>query len=352
MKRARKAFTLVELLVVIAIIGVLVALLLPAIQAAREAARRSQCQNNLKQIGLGWLLHESTHGYLPASGWGWRWYPDPDAGYGKDQPGGWAYNTLSYIEQQNLRNMGTGFNAATAGRGAADLREDLIPLVSTPVSTFICPSRREAQAYPMVSTVSIYTKLALNLTACTVTGGCQIFRSDYATNSGNNRRELDPDGPSSNNPSTIASHDWGERIDSGVSFQRSEIKLAQILDGTSNTAMVGEKYLNPQNYTSGADLADDQGIYIGHDRDMNRYFGNFLGEGVPDPGHTRSTEGLLPQQDREGLALDPNGGWGSAHPGGFHIVFCDGSVRQISYDISAAPFWLFGGREDGESASE
>jgi prepilin-type N-terminal cleavage/methylation domain-containing protein/prepilin-type processing-associated H-X9-DG protein len=355
MKSAKKAFTLVELLVVIAIIGVLVALLLPAIQAAREAARRSQCQNNLKQIGLGWLLHESTHGHLPSSGWGWQWYPDPDRGYGRDQPGGWAYNILTYIEQQNLRNIGTGFNAATAGRGGANLREDLLPLVNTPVPTFVCPSRREAQAYPMFQTVSIYSKLARNLEACTVASGCQIFRSDYATNAGNNRGDgTDPSGPASNSAADIATWNstWVDRLDSGVSFQRSEIRLGQITDGTSSTAMVGEKYLNPQNYTTGQDLADDQGIYIGHDRDMNRYFGNFIGEGVADPGHVRSTQGLLPQQDREGLALDPNGGWGSPHPGGFHIVFCDGSVRQISYDISSAPFWLMGGRDDGEAGSE
>src|SRR5262245_3657946 len=128
----RPAFTLIELLVVIAIIAVLIGLLLPAVQAVREAAARIECANNLKQIGLAMLNHESAWRRYPAGGWGWGWVGDPDRGNDRHQPGGWAYNILPYVEQENLHRLG-------AGLPAAQKQAAITQRVRTPLRVFNCP---------------------------------------------------------------------------------------------------------------------------------------------------------------------------------------------------------------------
>ena len=127
----RIGFTLVELLVVITIIGVLIALLLPAVQAAREAARIAHCQNNLKQLALGCLSHESATRRFPTNGWGPHWTGDADMGNNWLQPGGWIYNILPYIEQQSLHDMGAGLPGGGQVRRPlpATLRCDACPLL-------------------------------------------------------------------------------------------------------------------------------------------------------------------------------------------------------------------------------
>ena len=98
---------------VITIIGILIALLLPAVQAAREAARMTQCRNNLKQISLAALDHEHSNGWLPEGGWGYTWVGDPTRGFDKNQVGGFFYNILPYLEQQALHNLELGATSPT-----------------------------------------------------------------------------------------------------------------------------------------------------------------------------------------------------------------------------------------------
>ena len=106
-QRNAAAFTLVELLVVIAIIGILVALLLPAVQSAREAARRTECRNHLKQLALGCLLHEEANGFFPSGGWRYDWAGEPDRGFGEKQPGAWTYSVMPYLELNTLHALPT-----------------------------------------------------------------------------------------------------------------------------------------------------------------------------------------------------------------------------------------------------
>lgn len=139
MAKSQTGVTLIELLVVLAIIGVLIGLLLPAVQYAREAARRSSCANNLKQIGIGILHHESTHQFFPTGGWGPDWVGDPDAGFTEKQPGGWIFNILPYVEANNVREI---------GRGLAKEKKENQPVAATrkSISCFPLPFSAECQA--------------------------------------------------------------------------------------------------------------------------------------------------------------------------------------------------------------
>jgi prepilin-type N-terminal cleavage/methylation domain-containing protein/prepilin-type processing-associated H-X9-DG protein len=351
MKRRHAGFTLVELLVVIAIIGVLVALLLPAVQAAREAARNKQCVNNLKQIGLGFLNHEGAQKYLPSSGWGWRWQPDPDLGYGKSQPGGWAYSILSYVELQNMRSIGKGQGQTGAN---ATTRAFMLPLVTTPIPMFGCPSRNRGSAiYPLVRNGD----LGNNLTACRQ-GSCSVARADYAACSGNliAGDSGEESGPGSYTaaatfPWAFASGTTGNVVN-GITYQRSEIELAQITDGTSHTLAVAERYINPDRWFDGNDPADDQNIFVAFDRDMNRYTaaGSHI-QGTPRVPIAASQH-RPPLQDTPGLVRDSGRDFGGPHVGGINCVFCDGSVRTVSFSVDLEAWRLCGGRNDEISGPE
>ena len=219
------------------------ALLLPAIQASREAARRTHCTNNLKQMASAFLNHESTHGHLPTGGWGFKWVGEPDAGYAENQPGGWAYNILAYMEQGDLRNwaadcrtgLPTHSMPTTSGANASG--------VTTPLPVFNCPSKRPLGLCPYANDPHEPHSWRTICSDCTSAKGCHVMRSDYRVNSGSKYaggrcRPRPRAGPArcTSGRSPLPTRQ------NGICFQRSTIRLAQITDGTAKTALVGEKY--------------------------------------------------------------------------------------------------------------
>jgi prepilin-type N-terminal cleavage/methylation domain-containing protein/prepilin-type processing-associated H-X9-DG protein len=305
-RRQRSAFTLIELLVVIAIIAVLIGLLLPAVQKVREASARASCQNNLKQIGIGCHNHISVYGALPSGGWGWNWVGEGNRSADYSQPGGWLFQILPDVEQDNLYKLAAG--------SAANYSQ----MVATPVKIFNCPSRRTGGPYPN----SINGTYA-NLTPAFAP--TQMARTDYAACAGDvNADEIDG-GPSSLAAGDNPNFNWGNTTQfHGVIYRRSLVRPTDILNGLSNTYLVGEKYLNPQNYLTGSDPGDNESMYVGMDNDIFRDTAN---PPIEDKWGTQDTQRF-----------------GSAHAFGINMLMCDGSVQVISYSINPAAFKAAGRR--------
>jgi prepilin-type N-terminal cleavage/methylation domain-containing protein len=326
-------FTLVELLVVITIIGILIALLLPAVQAAREAARRVQCSNNLKQIGLAMLQHEERNGFFPGSGWGWYWIGDPDRGFGKEQPGGWVYQVLPYLEQQPLFDLGSDGrpDALTPKQTAGAMQCE-----RTPLSVMNCPTRRQSIVFA-TGYFGVAGFKARNADLAMV-----VARTDYNANAGDQFYGWITWGPDTlaQGAAWTKSNSWPDTKDcTGISYLRSQVTMAWISDGTSNTYMVGEKYLNPDSYYNGNDWADNESMYAGMDNDTHRT--TYCPVPLPAnyvPDHT-------PMQDTSGLMDIVR--FGSAHAISFNMCLCDGSVRSIGYTIDPETHRRLGNRQDG-----
>jgi prepilin-type N-terminal cleavage/methylation domain-containing protein len=304
-------FTLVELLVVIAIIGILVSLLLPAVQAAREAGRVTQCKNNLKQMALGCLLHESTRKHLPVAGWNYRTSGDPNQGYGANQPGGWHYNILPYIEQTALHDMGLGMPDAQR-------RDAGKKMCATVVNAFICPSR---SGNPQIQ----YT-VAPRYAFTNINRPDFFGRSDYAANAGNK---------------ITGWCNYNTTDQTGVIYSRDGIPVSKIRDGLSNTYLVGERYLNPDFYELGGSPGNDQGWVVGHDFDAFRCTDY-------NPKDLVTSAMYAPRRDRRGINVREM--FGSAHSM-FHMAKCDGSIQAISYTIDPEIHYRLGNRQDGQSIS-
>jgi prepilin-type N-terminal cleavage/methylation domain-containing protein len=333
--RGRKAFTLVELLVVVTIIGILVALLLPAVQTARESARQLQCKNNLKQIALAWLNHEQEQKFLPVGGWGYCWAGEPTRGFDLRQPGGWNYNILPYLELGPLHDL--GIDEGTGGGTTS--RPGVLQRIQTPVGAFICPTRRQVMAYPFV--VSAGLNEFVNVSPQPGVVG----RSDYAACCGECTwlpYYVIPESPASLDAGdAISFAGWinypGNQVN-GVVGLHVRVNLANISDGTSNTYMVGEKNVNPDYYITGASLGDNQGWDVGWTADNVRIVGLLTSPPSAPPGDCQ------PLQDTPGF--DPAFNFGSAHATGFSMAYCDGSVAFISYTIDLETNRRLGVRND------
>jgi prepilin-type N-terminal cleavage/methylation domain-containing protein/prepilin-type processing-associated H-X9-DG protein len=293
--RGRSGFTLIELLVVIAIISVLIALLLPAIQAAREAARRVQCVNNLMQLGIALQNYDSTHEMLPP---GVVNPSGPIQNIPKGYHVSWMVQVLPYLEQKNVARrfddkLGVYAVENLTARGAV-------------INTFLCPS----DAAPSRRNVDA---VALN---------------NYAA----------------------CHHDVEAPIDAnnkGVFFLNSHLRAEDVTDGTANTIYLGEKprQENDLGWASGTRATlRNTGTAI------NRTGVGVVG--ILDPDEPGADVGE-PDADAVGASKIPTlvGGFGSNHPGGANFAFGDGSVRFLKNTINPQVYRYLGNRADGEIVS-
>ncbi len=313
-----RGFTLIELLVVIAIIAILIALLVPAVQKVREASSRASCQNNLKQFGLA--MHniiDINKGAFPSNGWGWDWIGVPSKGFGPEQPGGWLYNILPFIEQENARRLGLG-------KTSNAFQADMLLLCQTTISFLNCPTRRTGGPYPVGRNpgepyYSAYPGGAGLVTDTIMVPPDELMaRGDYAACSGDGRgldgstglSDQENAGPTSyTNSPPFLTHPR-----TGVIYACSTVRPSDITRGTSQTFLLGERYINPDNYFTGMDGGDNELMYVGFDND-----------------NSRTTSGA-PMHDRSGVSNDQD--FGSAHSAGLNMLYCDGSVHFLGYDVN------------------
>jgi prepilin-type N-terminal cleavage/methylation domain-containing protein len=310
-------FTLVELLVVIAVIGILIALLLPAIQAAREAARQTQCRNNLKQISVSFHNFESTKGYFPGHG-GEREPRGVDFGSQRLAranrmvfTGNWVLQSITYMEDELIADV-----LIAAARGTAT-QSQLRLAVASPVPTLYCPSRRSPIAYPLVNAQqSAY--------------GPAGARTDYAINGGSSTA-------AGSNGENAAGFNFKLEHD-GVWSMGRKTALEKILDGSSNTYLVGEKSMDILNYTTGKDPGDRAPI-----AGLKDNFG-------AANSYVRFAASA-PSRDVENNCSACHE-FGSAHPVSMNLSMADGSVHSISYDMDVRVHRMFASINGNEVVDE
>jgi len=325
--RSRGGFSLVELLVVVAIIAVLVGLMLPAIQSVREAARLSQCKNNLRQVAMGCLSHLQSHGYYPWVGFRGTWQTPGRAysrlGFGTSQTGGWLFSILPYIEKQGLFEL----DAGQVGLAEAN---QVKKRIETVVPTYVCASRG--------SPVVPGTTWQVFFTAPFVSAG-PIVRSDYAGSVGHHPHN--------------GGHEPNRR--SGIFYRGMYDTLIverDVTDGMSNVFLCGERYLAPEDYQRSF-LANNHGWTVGYDQDsLSRGgpTGNSIDPSLESPTVWQprpDTNGVRSEQVGTGIFINQGAGiaFGSPHSS-FGMAMCDGRVFNVGFDVDLQIFGGLSGKAD------
>ncbi len=305
MKRAtsrRRAFTLVELLVVIAIIGTLVALLLPAVNAARESARRMSCSNNVRNLSLAIQQYHDTMGRFPSA------YIDTVTNL--EENWGWGALILPYIEQQPLhKNLGViaGSLYSQLAKGGAEGRL-VIDAVQTPLKIFMCPSDAGVNSGGLVvNNRAFHGGLGFAANNRTAAGDCLVAVSNYMVTAGH--RDV-----------------ANAVINTGFAYGSSNLKYSHITDGTSNTFMLGERETEFCRSGSWVGVRATNGSGI---QGVNAV----LGQARPK---INQPDGPIAWNAANTGCAE---GFSSFHPGGAQFAFCDGSVRFVSQNINH--FWYF-----------
>lgn len=296
LSRSRSAFTLIELLVVIAIIAILIGLLLPAVQKVRQAAGRLQCQNNLKQLGLGLHNHNDQNGCLPAA---FRSAASTNTATSVDL--GWTVSILPYIEQDALYKQ---FNLTLSYDNAANAA-----FANNRIPVYICP-------------------VAQLVRSGAAAGGVTGFTTHY----------YGVMGPKGTNPTTGNAYTvqalavpHGGFADQGVINRDSVVRIASIPDGTSNTLAIGEI----AHLTTGA-----QGY-----RNWTRGLASTACAAAKNVDRAINGPGYNGSNDFNDMSF------GSDHGGGANFVFCDGSVRMLNENISLTVYKALASRNGGEPSN-
>lgn len=326
--QSRAGFSLIELLVVIFIIGLLVALLLAAIMSAREAARRVQCQNNLKQVGLALQSHHSTYDKFPMGA-------RRQSGIGMS----WWVNLLPDIDQNNIYLK---IDQAIAGNGAlATAPGNFAAADKVRIPVMLCPS----STLPEMLSIGIYS----------LTGPHYVGISGATNEDGFPETRVNVCCATSPTPKT------GQISGGGVLIPNAAVRIAQITDGTTNVIMVAESSVGPRDST-GTEIRIDGGWPSGSFIMGTSAIGtppNYIpgvgpATGIPSPSWNITTVRLKPNPSAylpttaTGMNTNrgPNNPLSSRHPGGIEALLCDGSVRFLSDSINLTTLKQLSTRDD------